>query len=120
MQELPDIRETADLRALLDRQECQVQRVHRAYQANPAHRDHKGQLARQVLGTRLAPLVWQLRRSLMEIGEIKDRPAPRVLSALLVQQVKLILLARTVRRGLRVLQERQVLLDRLAPLGPLT
>ncbi|WP_170268061.1 hypothetical protein [Methylobacterium oxalidis] len=56
----------------------------------------------------------------MEIAEIKDRPAPRGLPALLVQQVKLILLARTVRRALRVLQERQVLLDRLAPLGPLT
>ncbi|AWN40575.1 hypothetical protein [Methylobacterium durans] len=120
MQGLPNIRETADLRTLLDRQECQVQRVHRAYQANPAHRAHKGQLARQVLGTRLAPLVWQIRRALMEIGEIKDRPAPRGLPALLVQQVKLILLARTVRRGLRVLQERQVVLDRLAPLGPLT
>ncbi|GEP08004.1 hypothetical protein MOX02_60420 [Methylobacterium oxalidis] len=119
MQELPDIRETADLRALLDRQECQVQRVHRAYQANPAHRGHKGRLARQVLGARLAPLVWQIRRALIEIGEIKGSPAPQRLPALLVQQIKLVLLARTVRRGLRVLRERQVLLDRLAPLGPL-
>ncbi|MER2264129.1 hypothetical protein [Methylobacterium oxalidis] len=115
MQDLPDIKETGDLRALLDRQDRQVQQVYRDYRANPPHRSHKAQLARQVLGARLAPMVWQVRKALLEIGEIKDRPAPKRLPALLIQQVRLVLLAHRVQRGIRVLRERQILLDQLAP-----
>ncbi|AWN40113.1 hypothetical protein [Methylobacterium durans] len=110
--DLPDLKETRELLELLARQDRQVREVRVRYGVMPGPR---APLALQVLSMKMVPRVRMARRALLVIGEIKDRPPPRSLPVILAQQARLVLLAWTVRRVLRILKGRQVMLDELVP-----